>query len=167
MKTLEALFFAGVGIAAGMVSVGFVLGAYSEAALVLPIWAAAWIVAYFLHIRAADTVGILVYILILIFYVWSLMPFAWAVAGLAGAMTAWDVWHLLDRLREKRRIEPLQKIIRNHLLWLGGTLGVGAALAFAGVLMRLRFSLVWELALGALVLLVLGNLISIIRRSKA
>jgi hypothetical protein len=93
-------------------------------------------------------------------------PAGWMLAGLAGALSAWDLEYFARRVKSVGEGAADRRLERQHLERLGAVIGTGVVLAGASLLARARFSFGVGLLAGLLAVLALSQVIGFIRRES-
>jgi len=168
MSLSEKALFASIGLAAGALALGYGLGGLWPGVAVAGGFGALWLfsqrgrrtwpaAALLLGAAALAAAGL-----------WLDLGAGWMLAGLVGALCAWDLDHWLRQMRgvEWNESSAARRLAleKGHLSRLVAVAGVGLALGLVALAVRVRLSFFLAVLLGLLAAWGLSRAVAYLRR---
>ena len=97
--------------------------------------------------------------------VWLSLPAVWMLLSTVTALAAWDLVGFANRIRSVPRIDAGSRPARAHLMYLVAVCGVAILSGMLALGVGVTLSFGWALLLGAVVLLGLSFVMTILRRA--
>ena len=155
MNDAERAFYVSLGAAVGLLGLTCLWQGHLGLALAMLLLGAGWGAAHRLGWRWLSPLAFVALVTLAVGGLWLNLPAAWLVAGVAAALTTWDLDNFAAQLG---RFEPRPDhagLVKNHLGRLLIVTGVGLVLGEAALVTRLTLGLGVVVGLGVLAFIIL------------
>ena len=160
----RAVLFVSILTGMGALARGYLEASQPDVARGLLIFAALWLIAQFRNWRWFASVGLSVTVIFSAYGVWTSAPAGWMLAGILGALFAWDLSDFEQRLENAPTLSERESLERPHLIRMGGVAALGFVLSLASMLFRPQFSFEWVAFLALLAAIGLTQLVARMRK---
>jgi len=158
------VLFLSLLLSAGALSFGYYEAGLELFALGALVFAVLWLAALLRRWNWFSSLGLLAAVAAAGFGLWVGVAAGWALAGVLGALLAWDLTDLRVRLNLAASSDDLGPLERGHLGRLGLITLIGMLLASVAMIAQLRFSFEWGILLALAGTLGVTQLIGWLRR---
>ncbi len=163
MKLQVSLFYTSLALCTLSFGVAFLVhGSLAFAVLNFSL-GAFWAISHWREWSWGGLLSFGLFCLMIAFGVWRGVGVLWLLVGIAATIVAWDMARWIAQAKRAGRIIGGDKLIRHHLLRLGGVLVIGLGLSTLALNLKLAFTFGWALILGLLMILALSRVISFLR----
>jgi hypothetical protein len=171
MVYTRRLTFLSILVASAALAVGYGAGGYLREALILAALGGVWLAGLRLATLRPrwnwlHSLALLLYTVAAGLGMLLRLPPGWMLAGLVGAVSAWDLEYFARRVRSVGEEVADRRLERQHLVRLAVVMGAGMAAAGGALLLRARFRLGVGLLAGLVALLALTQVIGFLRRES-
>jgi hypothetical protein len=155
-----------IGLATASLAAGYALGGLPIGILPILLLGGLWLAGERRDWRWAATAGLAGCAGVAAVGMWLGLGAIWMLAGLAGALSAWDLSTFVRWLQGVQATEKAKMLLREHLRRLLAVDVVGVLLASAALAVRLRMGLALMLLLGLVLFLGVSRAVSFLRRES-
>ncbi len=160
----RVVLFVSIVTGMGALALGYLESGQPAVARGLLIFAALWLIAQFRNWRWFASIGFSVAVILSAYGVWTSAPSGWMLAGIVGALFAWDLSDFEQRLENAPTLSERESLERPHLIRISGVAALGFVLSLASMLFRPQFSFEWVAFLALLAAIGLTQLVARMRR---
>jgi hypothetical protein len=155
-----------LSLALGMGSLvwGFYEFGYTRPALWLLGFGLLWGLAQWRRWNWFASLGLAVAVIVAAIGLWIAVPAGWMIAGVVGALIAWDLSDFARRLRLASRDDSLRNLEGAHLMRATILAVLGVFLGSIAMLVRVHFTFEWALLLAFVSAVGISQLVSWLRR---
>lgn len=160
----RVILFVSIATGIGALARGYYEAGQSEVVSGLLIFAVLWLVAQFRNWRWFASLGFSVAALLAAYGVWTHVSAGWMLAGIVGALFAWDLSDFEQRLENAPTLAERAALEAPHLIRMSLAAGLGFFASLASMLFRPQFSFEWVAFLALLAAIGLTQLVGRMRK---
>ncbi|MFN2273076.1 MAG: hypothetical protein ACK2US_19715 [Anaerolineae bacterium] len=155
---------ASIVLAAGALALGYVLNGSSSIAIVIAVLGGLWLLGQWRRWGWTASIGLASFVIIAAAGLGMSVRGIWMLAGVVGALSAWDLDHFARQMRESGQVKGARALERRHLQRLLIVDGASLLLGAVALGARVEFSFGVALLLGVLATLGLTQAIGFLKR---
>ncbi|MBN1873407.1 MAG: hypothetical protein JXA33_04185 [Anaerolineae bacterium] len=158
--------FVSLGLATGLPALGFgIAGLLWPWAISCVVVGMLWGFVLYRNVEWMANFGLCYFFGMTTFGFWRGVGSGWMLAGAVAALTAWDLDHFIQRLRDAPNIEHAQVLEQQHLRRICIVNGIGGVLAGVALIIRLHLHFGVMFLLGLIAIAALTRALTFLRRA--
>ena len=165
MKLIRRILILSIVFAAFSVAIGYGMGSLWLVAPVFLIAGGGWVYFEWRGWDWSSSIFLLGFVAACIFGMMLLLSPLIMLLGVLAALIAWDLDHMIRRLKGVHEECMAECMAKQHLMRLALVNGCGLVLALAALLIRTQISLMGAIALAVMVILGIGITVGYLRRT--